>query len=73
MRIVVAQRALGEQRADFDQRLDHGDVGVAGLARLGVDAPAGERLHLRQIDAGVVDHVGHPDAEQCRSSARYRR
>ena len=62
MRIVVAQRALGQQRADLEQRLDDRDIGIARLALLGIDAPPREGRHLRQVDAGVVDHVRHRQA-----------
>ena len=47
MRIGMAQRALGEQRAGVDQFLDDRAIGVAVLALGRQDALAGEQRDVR--------------------------
>ncbi len=55
MGILVAQLALGEERARLRERLDDGAVGVAFLAVLGDDALAGEERHLG-IKGAILAH-----------------
>ncbi|MGX0965828.1 hypothetical protein AB7M63_006277 [Bradyrhizobium japonicum] len=58
MRILVLEAAAREQLAAFDQRLDHGLVGIALLALVVEHALAGEAGGLCGVGAVLVDGVG---------------
>ena len=59
MRILMLEPAACQEHAAFDQRLDHGLVGVALLALVVDDALAGEARRLIGEGAVFIDGVGN--------------
>jgi hypothetical protein len=70
MRILVLEPAAREQHAGVDQRLDHGLVGVALVARVGEHALADEARSVIGEAAVGVDGVGDRGVDAARAKLR---